>query len=120
MTLNSQPSTLNFPVDKPIAMHHLSAPRSANSATAFSADAGRSFADASPFPRVANCRMKSSSGFELAAFSRVLIPAFSLRIRRQQCLKDAASAHPSLRRLVPPALLMNSRLGTSGCALFEN
>src|SRR2546423_7254166 len=65
-----------------------------------------------------NCWMNSSSGFELAGFSCTLIPACSLRIR----LSNVSSTLPAPRGSpsLPLALLINSRLGTSGCTLLEN
>lgn len=77
-------------------------------AAGISADAG--FFDCSPVPLAVNWRMNSSSGFEDAAFSWMLIPAFSLRMR----LSNVSRTLPlpcALPGLAPAPLLMKRRPG---------
>jgi len=75
----------------------------------FSAGAAFPFFNRSPFPyEPVNWRRKSSSGLELAAFSWMLMPAFSLRIRLSRVSRTlpASRASPGL-----PPLLMKRRPG---------
>jgi hypothetical protein len=58
--------------------------------TICSAAGGAAFFVGSPFPverLVVNWRMNSSRGLEVAAFSWMLMPAFSLRMRLSRVLK---------------------------------